>query len=118
VIRILPQNHDAHIRQGRQFEGSIDVFGSREYVVSPAFCLDESLQLPEIRFRKFIRCNRPPGSRKILRNIHNVSQGSTSHLQTGLNRNGRQPKINCRWNREATKKPGGILENPVRRIEV
>ena len=76
VIRILPQNHDTHIRERRQFEGSIDVFGSREDTMSPAFGLYEPLQLPEIRLRKFIRCNRPPTSRETLRNVHNVSQGA------------------------------------------
>jgi len=50
VIRILPQNHDTHIRQRRQFEGSIDVVGSGEYTMPPAFSLDERLQFPEIPF--------------------------------------------------------------------
>ena len=43
VIRILPEDHDTHILQRRQFEGAIDVFGSRKYQMFPAFCFDKLL---------------------------------------------------------------------------
>lgn len=78
VIWILPKNYDTHIRQRRQFEGTIDVFGSGEDAVFSTFSLDESLQFPEIRFRKLTLCNRSPTGRKTLGDVCNVSQGKLS----------------------------------------
>ena len=78
VIRILPQNHDTHFRQRRQFESTIDVFGSGKYTVFSALRLNECLQFREIHFRKLIPCHCSPTGREIPGNVRNVSQGKLS----------------------------------------